>query len=161
MLVSVGPSQLKSHANCAYPTDHGVVHICGQPCGRPWTTRSTTWMLGCTNNRVRARLGQPDEERADVGAGGRCPTGHRPRNDRIGEQLVADDSVPVDPAGSAHEVVTDLEQAWSRVLAGLPSNQRAWLRNSRPVTLHESTAIVAVPDDFTRGQLETRLRSLC
>ncbi|WP_427896596.1 chromosomal replication initiator protein DnaA [Kribbella sp. GL6] len=32
------------------------------------------------------------------------------------------------------------------------------MTNSRPVTLHESTAIVAVPDDFTRGQLETRLR---
>nr|WP_202891656.1 chromosomal replication initiator protein DnaA [Kribbella shirazensis] len=43
-------------------------------------------------------------------------------------------------------------------MAGLPPNQRAWLTNSRPVTLHESTAIVAVPDDFTRGQLETRLR---
>jgi chromosomal replication initiator protein len=83
-------------------------------------------------------------------------TGHG--SDRIGEQLVADDSVPADPAGSAQEIVTDLGQAWSRVLAGLPSNQRAWLRNSRPVTLHESTAIVAVSDDFTRGQLETRLR---
>ncbi|MFG1907076.1 chromosomal replication initiator protein DnaA [Kribbella sp. NPDC048928] len=53
---------------------------------------------------------------------------------------------------------TDLGEAWARVLAGLPPNQRAWLTNSRPVTLHESTAIVAVPDDFTRGQLETRLR---
>ncbi|TDD46868.1 chromosomal replication initiator protein DnaA [Kribbella antibiotica] len=52
----------------------------------------------------------------------------------------------------------DLGDAWTRVLAGLPPNQRAWLTNSRPVTLHESTAIVAVPDDFTRGQLETRLR---
>jgi chromosomal replication initiator protein len=54
--------------------------------------------------------------------------------------------------------VNDLGDAWARVLAGLPPNQRAWLTNSRPVTLHESTAIVAVPDDFTRGQLETRLR---
>ncbi|MDX6247451.1 MAG: chromosomal replication initiator protein [Kribbellaceae bacterium] len=54
--------------------------------------------------------------------------------------------------------VKDLTEAWARVLAGLPPNQRAWLTNSRPVTLHESTAIVAVPDDFTRGQLETRLR---
>jgi chromosomal replication initiator protein len=54
--------------------------------------------------------------------------------------------------------VNDLDVAWTRVLAGLPPNQRAWLTNSRPVTLHESTAIVAVPDDFTRGQLETRLR---
>ncbi|MFI7059923.1 chromosomal replication initiator protein DnaA [Kribbella sp. NPDC050124] len=52
----------------------------------------------------------------------------------------------------------NLNDAWTRVLAGLPPNQRAWLTNSRPVTLHESTAIVAVPDDFTRGQLETRLR---
>ena len=54
--------------------------------------------------------------------------------------------------------VKNLDEAWTRVLAGLPPNQRAWLTNSRPVTLHESTAIVAVPDDFTRGQLETRLR---
>jgi chromosomal replication initiator protein len=59
---------------------------------------------------------------------------------------------------SANADVRDLDEAWSRVLAGLPPNQRAWLTNSRPVTLHESTAIVAVPDDFTRGQLETRLR---
>ena len=29
----------------------------------------------------------------------------------------------------------------------------------QPVTLHENTAIVAVPDDFTRSQLETRLRT--
>lgn len=61
-------------------------------------------------------------------------------------------------AQQAAPAVTDLGEAWARVLAGLPPNQRAWLTNSRPVTLHESTAIVAVPDDFTRGQLETRLR---
>jgi len=67
---------------------------------------------------------------------------------------VADDSV----SGNAAPRVDDLTQAWTRVLAGLPPNQRAWLANSKPVTLHESTAIVAVPDDFTRGQLETRLR---
>ena len=30
--------------------------------------------------------------------------------------------------------------------------------SSEPVTLHESTAIVAVPNDFTRTQLEGRLR---
>ncbi|MGZ4487093.1 MAG: DnaA ATPase domain-containing protein, partial [Nocardioides sp.] len=40
----------------------------------------------------------------------------------------------------------------------LQPNQRAWLRASEPVTLHESTAIIAVPNDFTRGQLEGRLR---
>ncbi|WP_439117411.1 chromosomal replication initiator protein DnaA [Nocardioides abyssi] len=40
----------------------------------------------------------------------------------------------------------------------LQPHQRAWLTASEPVTLHESTAIVAVPNDFTRGQLEGRLR---
>jgi chromosomal replication initiator protein len=65
---------------------------------------------------------------------------------------------PVEPRPEPAGPVMDLGEAWTRVLAGLPPNQRAWLTNSRPVTLHESTAIVAVPDDFTRGQLETRLR---
>jgi chromosomal replication initiator protein len=41
----------------------------------------------------------------------------------------------------------------------LPPNQRAWLKASRPVTLHESTAIIAVADEFTRNQLEGRLRT--
>ena len=68
------------------------------------------------------------------------------------------DPRPVEPQPEAAAPVMDLGEAWARVLAGLPPNQRAWLTNSRPVTLHESTAIVAVPDDFTRGQLETRLR---
>ena len=40
-----------------------------------------------------------------------------------------------------------------------PANQRAWLRASEPLTLHESTAIVAVPNEFTRNQLEGRLRA--
>jgi len=52
----------------------------------------------------------------------------------------------------------DLAVAWRSVLEDLQPNQRAWLRSSEPVTLHESTAIVAVPNDFTRNQLEGRLR---
>ncbi|MFL6003690.1 MAG: chromosomal replication initiator protein DnaA, partial [Nocardioides sp.] len=48
--------------------------------------------------------------------------------------------------------------AWRGVVDDLQPNQRAWLRASEPVTLHESTAIVAVPNDFTRNQLEGRLR---
>jgi len=48
--------------------------------------------------------------------------------------------------------------AWRGVVADLQPNQRAWLRASEPVTLHESTAIIAVPNDFTRTQLEGRLR---
>ena len=53
----------------------------------------------------------------------------------------------------------DLATAWREVVADLQPNQRAWLRASEPVTLHESTAIIAVPNDFTRGQLEGRLRA--
>ncbi|MGH3336718.1 MAG: chromosomal replication initiator protein DnaA, partial [Nocardioides sp.] len=52
----------------------------------------------------------------------------------------------------------DLGAAWRNVVEELQPNQRAWLRASEPVTLHESTAIIAVPDEFTRSQLEGRLR---
>jgi chromosomal replication initiator protein len=54
--------------------------------------------------------------------------------------------------------VADLARAWTTLIDELPASHRAWLSASQPVTLHENTAIVAVPDDFTRSQLETRLR---
>lgn len=57
------------------------------------------------------------------------------------------------------EHTPDLDQAWHGVVEDLQPNQRAWLRASEPVTLHENTAIVAVPNDFTRNQLEGRLRA--
>ncbi|MFC7358865.1 chromosomal replication initiator protein DnaA [Nocardioides astragali] len=53
----------------------------------------------------------------------------------------------------------DLGTAWQQIVEDLQPNQRAWLRPSVPVTLHENTAIIAVPNDFTRNQLEGRLRS--
>ncbi|HET7174079.1 MAG TPA: chromosomal replication initiator protein DnaA [Nocardioidaceae bacterium] len=49
-------------------------------------------------------------------------------------------------------------RAWTVLVGDLPASHRAWLTASQPVTLHENTAIVAVPDDFTRSQLESRLR---
>ena len=52
-----------------------------------------------------------------------------------------------------------LDKVWRGLVDDLPPNQRAWLAASRPVTLHESTAIIAVADDFTRNQLEGRLRT--
>jgi len=39
----------------------------------------------------------------------------------------------------------------------LPS-QQAWVRTSQPVAIHGDTAIVAVPNDFTRNRLEGALR---
>ncbi len=53
----------------------------------------------------------------------------------------------------------DLQTAWQQIVEDLQPNQRAWLRPSVPVTLHENTAIIAVPNDFTRNQLEGRLRN--
>ncbi len=51
-----------------------------------------------------------------------------------------------------------LARVWQRVMDELQGHQRAWLDTSRPVTLHEQTAFIAVPNDFTRNQLEGRLR---
>jgi chromosomal replication initiator protein len=57
----------------------------------------------------------------------------------------------------SHEA--DLEQAWWSVVGQLQPNQRAWLQASAPVTLHGDQAIIEVVDEFTRGQLEGRLRA--
>ena len=55
-----------------------------------------------------------------------------------------------------------LTATWRQVRAGLDeelqATHRVWLAQSRPVTLHGNTAIIAVRDDFTRTQLETKLR---
>jgi chromosomal replication initiator protein DnaA len=65
---------------------------------------------------------------------------------------------PTPPRGGDTADPGELGPHWQRLVEDLPASQRAWLTASRPVTLHGSTAIVAVPDDFTRSQLETRLR---
>nr|WP_246456486.1 chromosomal replication initiator protein DnaA [Nocardioides mesophilus] len=52
-----------------------------------------------------------------------------------------------------------MDTVWRHLVEDLPPNQRAWLTASQPVTLHEQTAIIAVADDFTRNQLEGRLRT--
>jgi chromosomal replication initiator protein len=57
-----------------------------------------------------------------------------------------------------NDQVADLSTAWHGIVQELQPHQRAWLLTSEPVTLHESTAIIAVPNDFTRNQLEGRLR---
>ncbi len=54
---------------------------------------------------------------------------------------------------------TNLGTVWRKLVDDLPPSQRAWLAASQPMTLHESTAIIAVADDFTRNQLEGRLRT--
>jgi chromosomal replication initiator protein len=65
----------------------------------------------------------------------------------------------IQKAVTVEQQTSDLGIAWRGVVDELQPNQRAWLNASEPVTLHESTAIVAVPNDFTRNQLEGRLRA--
>jgi chromosomal replication initiator protein len=52
-----------------------------------------------------------------------------------------------------------LSEVWQRLVVDLPAHERAWLNSSKPVALHESTAIIAVFDDFTRNRIEGRLRT--
>ncbi|WP_028653785.1 chromosomal replication initiator protein DnaA [Nocardioides halotolerans] len=53
----------------------------------------------------------------------------------------------------------DLIDAWRAVLDHIPPHQRAWLSSCDPVTVHDGLAIIAVPDEFTRSQVEGRLRA--
>jgi chromosomal replication initiator protein len=59
----------------------------------------------------------------------------------------------------------DFGAAWGAALATLDDveigpQQRAFLHQARPLTLVEDTAVVAVPSDFARIQLEQRLRPM-
>ena len=62
-------------------------------------------------------------------------------------------------AATPDRAAAALDSAWQQLVSELPVNVRAWLTASRPETLHGNTLIVSVRDDYTRSQLETRLRS--
>ncbi len=70
-----------------------------------------------------------------------------------------DDSSTRSDGSGGTTAAADLGTVWRTLIDDLPPSQRAWLAASRPVTLHEHTAIVAVADEFTRNQLEGRLRT--
>ena len=64
----------------------------------------------------------------------------------------------------ADEAGIDFSTAWAKALTDLESieigpQQRAFLSQARPVTLVEGTAVIAVPSDFARAQVEQRLRA--
>lgn len=67
----------------------------------------------------------------------------------------------MDVEGEATEQAApqDLMVVWRELVDDLPPAQRAWLTASRPLGLHENNAVIAVPDEFTRGRLEGRLRT--
>ncbi len=60
-----------------------------------------------------------------------------------------------DSASNTDEMLT---RAWDHVLANAPETGVAWLRTTKPLTVHAATMMVAVPNEFTRERVETRLR---
>ncbi|MFZ2260747.1 MAG: chromosomal replication initiator protein DnaA [Luteococcus japonicus] len=64
---------------------------------------------------------------------------------------------------SEHRAPTDdpasqLTKAWKHIQGRAQGPNKAWLKNTRPLTMHESTVMIAVPNEFTRERIETRLR---
>ncbi|CAI9403653.1 Chromosomal replication initiator protein DnaA [Aestuariimicrobium sp. T2.26MG-19.2B] len=52
-----------------------------------------------------------------------------------------------------------LDSAWAAILAGFDKGGRAWLRSAKPLTIHDSTVVIAVPSEFLRERLESNYRS--
>jgi chromosomal replication initiator protein len=57
------------------------------------------------------------------------------------------------------ETDDSLEAAWKHVLNNSDRATRAWLKSAKPLTMHESHVMLAVPNGFTRERIETRIRS--
>ncbi len=53
----------------------------------------------------------------------------------------------------------NLDDAWRHALKVAAPSNRPWLQNAKPLTVHESTVVLAVASDFTRERIETRLRT--
>ncbi|MEY5145194.1 MAG: chromosomal replication initiator protein DnaA [Actinomycetota bacterium] len=60
---------------------------------------------------------------------------------------------------------TTLADVWAHAMnrmdeAGLAAHHRAFLRMTKPIALVEDTALIAVPNDFTKQIVETRMRDI-
>ena len=51
-----------------------------------------------------------------------------------------------------------LTQVWQRAVDTLSPGAKVWVYSAKPLTLHNNILIVAVQDDLTRAQLESRVR---
>jgi chromosomal replication initiator protein len=69
--------------------------------------------------------------------------------------MQADDAMPMTTPPTSTESFPDI---WTRIIDEMPPANKAWLQASAPVSLQDSSGVVAVPDEFTRGRLEGRLR---
>ena len=51
-----------------------------------------------------------------------------------------------------------LAEIWQRAVDTLSPGAKVWVYSAKPLTLHNNILIVAVQDDLTRAQLESRVR---
>jgi chromosomal replication initiator protein len=63
--------------------------------------------------------------------------------------------LPVRQSVSDQQIAAAWRQVWDQAEAPW----RPWLKQTRPITVHESLFMVAVPSEFTRERLEARYRS--
>ena len=63
----------------------------------------------------------------------------------------------MDDSGTGTTVL--LGHAWKHVMAHADPSSRAWLKNAKPLTILDSHVMLAVPNEFTRERIETRLRA--
>ena len=57
-------------------------------------------------------------------------------------------------------VAPDLSQHWERAVELLSPGARMWAGNATPLSLHDDILIVAVRDELSRAQLESRVRPI-
>ncbi len=80
-------------------------------------------------------------------------------NQGTGAQRGVDAGQNTGSAETGDNQANGLEALWPGIVESLPPNQRVWLAASKPLMLAQNTAVVAVPNEFTRNQLEGRMRT--
>ncbi len=58
------------------------------------------------------------------------------------------------------EVDVSLTAAWKQVINQADGPSKVWLKSARPRTVHESTVLIAVPNEYTRERIESKQRSV-
>ncbi|RXW32715.1 chromosomal replication initiator protein DnaA [Propioniciclava flava] len=53
-----------------------------------------------------------------------------------------------------------LASAWAHVIDSAPTPVKVWVKAAKPLALHESTLLVAVPNDFSRERIASRNRDM-
>src|SRR4051794_408338 len=60
--------------------------------------------------------------------------------------------------GESLDGTGSLDHIWNTAVDDLSPGTRVWIYGTKPISLHNGILIVAVRDDLTRSQLESRVR---